>query len=183
MKKTLLDYLKELPDSRRGAGRRHNQAFSLLIIIMSIMSGYTGIRAMGDFVERNKEDLKKAFKPKNDRIPTYSTLRRIMLKVDFTKLKELFYQWSIQGIDTSKDNYYSIDGKSIRSTVSNGKNSNQNFISMVTVFCQNRKKVLTQQKYQNKKISEISIVQELIEELDLEGITLTMDALHSQKKQ
>jgi hypothetical protein len=183
MKKSIIEFIKQLPDKRRGAGQRHQLEFGVLIIIMSIMSGYTGIRAMGDFAERNKEELIKALKPKKPRIPSFSTIRRILMQLDFNELKEIFYQWSMQYIAGDGEEFYSIDGKSIRSTVTNGQSEHQNFISMVTVFSQNRKQVLTQQKYQNKKRSEIEIVQGLLEELDLEGKTLTMDALHCQKKQ
>ena len=183
MNKSLVEYLKQLPDKRRGAGQRHQLDFGILIIIMSIMSGYVGIRAMGDFAEKNKEQLIKILKPKKPRVPSFSTLRRLMMQLDFSELRHIFYQWSLQYVDYTEGEYFAIDGKSIRSTVKNGTNEKQNFISMVTVFSQNRKQVLSQQKFQSKKASEINIVQGLIEELDLEGITLTMDALHCQKKQ
>jgi hypothetical protein len=183
MKKSLLEFIKGLPDKRRGAGQRHQLEFGILIIIMSMMSGYIGIRAIGDFAERNKAALIESLKPKKPRVPSFSTIRRIMLQLNFAELREIFYQWSLQYVEPKEEEYYSIDGKSIRSTVTNIHDEKQNFISMVTVFSQNRKQVLTQQKYQNKKISEIGIVQGLIEELDLQGITLTMDALHCQKKQ
>jgi len=183
MKKSLIEFIRELPDKRRVAGQRYQLEFGVILIIMSMMSGYIGIRAMGDFVERNKEDLIAVLKPKKARVPSFSTLRRLMIQLDFKELKEIFYRWSMQFVEANGEAFYSIDGKSIRSTVSNSQDEKQNFISMVTVFSQNRKQVLTQQKYQSKKTSEIGIVQGLIEELDLEGITLTMDALHCQKKQ
>lgn len=179
MKKSLIEYLGELPDRRRGAGQRHQLDFNLIIIIMSMMSGYTGIRAMGDFAERNKESLIALLKPKKPRVPSFSTLRRTLLQVDFDELNTIFYQWSKQYIE---DDYYAIDGKSIRSTVENYHDSQQDFVSMVTVFSHRRKQVLAMQHYQNKKGSEIGIVQSLLEELDLEGKTITMDAMHCQKK-
>lgn len=181
MKRSLIEFLKELPDHRRRAGQRHSLDIGLIIIIMSIMSGYNGIRAIGDFAERNKKELIKALKPLKPRVPSFSTFRRILMQVDFKDLKEIFYKWSLQYVEISKEDYYSIDGKSIRSTLSNYSNDMQDFISIVTVFSQKRKQVLTQQKYHNKKTSEIGIVQELLEELDLEGKTITMDALHCQK--
>ncbi len=179
--KTLVEYFQDLPDSRREAGQRHTLDFSLIIIIMALMSGYIGIRAMGDFAERNKEALITRLKPKKPRVPSFSTLRRILLNIDFKKLKEAFYQWSLQYVAIGSEDYFSIDGKSIKSTLSNYDKDTQDFISLVTVFSHKRKQVLNQQKFHNKKKSEIAIVEELIEELDLEGITLTMDALHCQK--
>lgn len=182
MKKSLIEFLGELTDHRRGAGQRHKLEYGILIIIMSIMSGYVGIRAMGDFVERNKDDLLKALHPLKPRLPSFSTLRRILIQIDFAELKDIFYRWSMQYVEMGRDDYFSIDGKSIRSTISDYSNEMQNFVSMVSVFSQKRKQVITQEKYQSKKTSEIGIVQGLLEELDLAGITITMDALHAQKK-
>jgi hypothetical protein len=181
MKKSLLEFLKELPDRRRGAGQRHKQEFGLIIIIMSMMSGYIGIRAMGDFAERNKEELIKALKPLKPRVPSFSTLRRILLQLDFRQLAVLFHQWATQYEELEDEAYYSIDGKSIKSTANNYFNDMQDFVSLVSVFSHKRKQVIAQQKFHNKKVSEIGIVKELLEVLDLEGKTITMDALHCQK--
>ena len=51
--KSIVDYFNDIPDPRRGAGQRHEQTFILLLVLMSTMSGYTGYRATGDFINRN----------------------------------------------------------------------------------------------------------------------------------
>jgi hypothetical protein len=181
MKKSLLNYFEELSDYRRGAGQRHSQELSLIIIVMSLMSGYIGIRAMGDFVERNRDDLIKFLKPKKPRVPSYSTLRRILLHLDFKELKQVFTQWSSQYVEIAEYEYLALDGKGIKSTVKDYNSEMQDFISLVSVFSQKRKQVLNQQFFHSKKASEIPIVQELLQELDLEGKTVTLDALHCQK--
>ena len=52
--KDLFAMLSELSDCRRAQGRMHELRFVLIIVIMSIMSGFYGIRATGDFVEKNR---------------------------------------------------------------------------------------------------------------------------------
>lgn len=64
MKKSLLEHLNQINDFRRGEGQRHELTMVLLIIIMATINGYHGIRAMWDFVKRNKEELIKCLKPK-----------------------------------------------------------------------------------------------------------------------
>ena len=53
MDKSLIDYLKQIPDHREPHGLRHPLWLVLLIIIMGMMSGYWGYRQLGRFVERH----------------------------------------------------------------------------------------------------------------------------------
>ncbi|WP_366511388.1 transposase family protein [Moorena sp. SIO4A1] len=57
MEKSLIDYLKEIPDHRSPHGLRHPLWLVLLIIIMGMMSGYWGYRQLGRFVERHRTQL------------------------------------------------------------------------------------------------------------------------------
>ena len=54
MDKSLIDYLKLIPDPRQKQGNRHPLWLILLIMIMGCMSGYWGYRQLGRFVERPK---------------------------------------------------------------------------------------------------------------------------------
>ena len=58
----------------------------------------------------------------------------------------------------------------------------QDFMSLVTIFANKKKQALFVGKINTKKENEVPKVQELIEMLDLQGITYTLDALHAQKK-
>ncbi|MEB3339924.1 transposase family protein [Okeania sp.] len=49
MEKTLIDYLKEIPDFRDSKGCRHPLWLVLLIVIMGIMSVSRGYRQLGRF--------------------------------------------------------------------------------------------------------------------------------------
>ncbi|WP_287254063.1 MULTISPECIES: transposase family protein [unclassified Moorena] len=57
MEKSLIDYLKQIPDHRDPHGLRHPLWLVLLIIIMGMMSGYWGYRQLGRFVERHRREL------------------------------------------------------------------------------------------------------------------------------
>ncbi len=52
MDKSLIDYLKQIPDHRAPHGLRHPLWLVLLLIVMGMMSGYYGYRQLGRFVER-----------------------------------------------------------------------------------------------------------------------------------
>ena len=57
LEKSLIDYLKQIPDERSSGGRRHPLWLILLIMILGIMSGYWGYRGLGRFVERHRRQL------------------------------------------------------------------------------------------------------------------------------
>ena len=53
MDKSLIDYLKQIPEHRAPHGLRHPLWLVLLIIIMGMMSGYWGYRQLGRIGSRH----------------------------------------------------------------------------------------------------------------------------------
>ena len=182
MDKTLIDYLKLIPDYRSPHGRRHPLWLVLLIMIMGMMSGYWGYRQLGRFVERHRRELIARLQIPKARVPSYSVIRRVMINLDYQELQRVFNQWTQQYSLIPTSEWVSVDGKSLKNTVINYDNAKQNFINCVSAFSHQRKLVLGIQMMENKESSEIKVVRELIELLDLTGVVFTFDALHCQKK-
>jgi hypothetical protein len=181
--RSIIDYLSNLTDRRRGAGRRHSQETVLLIVLMALMSGYYGYRSIGDFIERNRTDLLSHLRPPKSRLPTFFTVRRVLMNIDFDEFSQQFYAWSTQYIDLQPGEWISIDGKAIGGTVKDQPSSYQNFVNLVSIFVSRQKMVLANAKVINSKESEIPVVRQLIETLHLKDAVFTLDALHCQKKQ
>ncbi len=181
--KSIIDYLAEIPDIRRGAGQRHEQTFILLIALMGTMSKCYGYRAIGDFIKRNKTALIENLDPKKGRLPSFDTVRRVLMNIDFAMLSKQFNQWALQYVTISEHEWVSIDGKGIGGTTTNLRNKNQTFINLVSLYCSKQKLTIGNALVSNSKESEIPVVRQLIEALDIKGVTFTLDALHCQKKQ
>lgn len=177
----LYQEFNKLPDFRRAQGRSHDLAMVLMIITMAVMSGYTGLRAMGDFVKKNRNDLLRLFKPKKDKLPSYHTITRVLQNIKFEDLIATFSKWAGEYILIDKGTFFSIDGKAIGGTVKNPHNKLQEYTNIVSIFASERKQVLKIGRVKGKT-SEINIVQEMLKILDLEGMILTLDALHCQKE-
>ncbi len=94
--KSLIDYLKEIPDERDPYGRRHPLWLILLIMIMGIMSGYWGYREIGRFVERYRRELITMFQISRAELPSYSTIRRVMMQINYEQLSSVFNNWASQ---------------------------------------------------------------------------------------
>jgi hypothetical protein len=178
----LYDQLLGLEDFRRAEGKMHELRLILIIVIMAIMSGFYGLRAMGDFVKKNRKELIELFKTKNGRLPSRQTIGRALQHLDFNKFNNIFYHWAINYVDIEDKDWISIDGKAIRGTVSNSGNSLQDFTSLVSVFVSKKKQTITVGKINHGKEGEIPKVQDLIKLLGLEGMVFTLDALHCQAK-
>ena len=181
-RKNLYEMLSQLKDHRRAQGKIHELRFTLILAIMSTMSGFHSLRAMGDFIKKNRKELIRIFKPKNDKLPSYLTVNRVLQNVDFDKFTQIFYEWSVNFVEIEDSEWVSINGKAIHGTVSNQDNKKQKFVNLVSVFSSKRKQVIHTGKINSGKESEIPKVKELIKMLDLENVIFTIDALHCQKK-
>lgn len=182
MDKSLIDYLKQIPDFRHPEGCRHPLWLVLLIVIMGVISGDWGYRALGRFVERHRRELIKLLSIPQARVPSYSTIRRVIMGLDYEELEKAFNQWASQYGQIPSHEWLSIDGKGLKNTVTDYAQSEQNFINVVSAFSHQRGIVLGVKVMENKQTSEITTVRELLEILDLTGVVFTLDALHCQKK-
>ncbi len=149
---------------------------------MAIMSGYNGIRAIGDFIKKHKKELIKILKPKKRKLPSFQTISRVLNNVDFGKFSNQFHKWSVNYVNIKKGEWLSLDGKAIRGTVKNPQNKYQEYVNLVSLFANKKRQVISSGEVTGEKKSEIPVVKQLISELDLEGVIFTIDALHCQKE-
>ncbi|MBC7970005.1 MAG: ISAs1 family transposase, partial [Verrucomicrobia bacterium] len=117
------------------------------------------------------------------RIPSYSTFRRVLQRVDFEPFVALFNRWSHLFIELTEETWVAADGKSIKSTLSDYSESYQNFITSVSALTHQSGVVLHLQMMHNKQTSEIEVVRQLIAALAGQPVVFTLDALHCPKKQ
>lgn len=180
----LYDRLETLPDFRRAEGKRHELRLALIIVIMAIMSGYGGLRPIEDFIKKNRKELLKLFRPNKDRLPSRSTITRILENVDFNDLNKIVTDWfgTQVGTKLAVNEWLAADGKAIGGTVTDAKNSYQEFTGLVTLFRAKTKEVVAVDRTNSKKENEIPKLQELIKTLGLEGLVISADALHCQTK-
>jgi len=170
--------LSKLSDIRRNEGKRHKIELTFIIVILAIMSGYQGYRAIGDFIKRNRKELISYFKPEKGRLPSFSTIRRVMNNINFEELCRIFEKWSRNYIEIKEKEWISLDGKEISGTIPEEEHK---FVNLVSLFAIEKKLVYTMGKV-DEKSNEIPKVQELIGNFPVSKVVFRMDALHCQKK-
>ncbi len=177
----LIQSLQEIRDFRAAQGRRYPLWLILLLIVMGTISGCRSYYALEDFGARHYGAVSEQLGLTVTRLPSDTTFRRILQKLDFQTLAQQFEQWADSTFDTEPGEWVAIDGKSIRGTVMEPGTAYQNFVNMVSVYSSQLGVVLAAQQFESKQSSELKVVQTILEGLQLEGVVFTLDALHCQK--
>lgn len=146
------------------------------------MSGYLGYRALGDFVARHREALIITLKVPKNRLPSYSTIRRVMMGIDFEQFIEVFNNWAIASLPTEERRWLAVDGKTLKGSQTIDEKNYSRFVQVVSVFSTATAITVGMSSWVSTQKSEIVVVQNLIKALKLEGVVFTLDALHCQKK-
>lgn len=182
MTTSLLHYLQQVPDFRTNRGRKYELWVILLLVVMGLLSGVQSYLGLEEFGQRHYTALSDQLGLEWRQAPSDTTYRRILHRLDFRLLAEQFHRWMSQSVDIEPGEWLSLDGKSIKGTVSNFETSFQNFVSLVSVYSHHRGVVVALGQFENKAESEQKVVQHLLETLQIEGAIFTLDALHTQKK-
>ena len=93
---TLIPFLKKVNDPRKKLGKRHPLWLILLLVVLGLMFGYLGYRDRETFAKSHQKMSVKTFHLTIDRVPSYSTIRRVMMLVETSDLVESFNQWASQ---------------------------------------------------------------------------------------
>ncbi len=79
----ILEAFAELPDVRQTSGKRHNLALYLALFTLAVAAGNRGFLSMGDWLKCYRSELIELFNPPKQRLPSYSTIRRVLQKISF----------------------------------------------------------------------------------------------------
>jgi hypothetical protein len=97
---SLIEYLKLVKDFRRKQGQKYPLWWILLIVILGLMAGHLGYRALGGFAKSQQQTFTEFFKLRLKKAPSYSTIRRAIQGVDWAELiAGLFHSSKIQSLD------------------------------------------------------------------------------------
>lgn len=89
----------------------------LLLVITGTMSNSLGYRALADFVERHQKVLLELLELPHHRLPSYSTIRRVMVRLNFQSLTQVFNTWATEVLSGLPQEQIAVDGKSIKVSV------------------------------------------------------------------
>lgn len=103
-------------------------------------------------------------------------------RVDATEVCQIFPTWAQQTWVLEPEAVLSIDGKALASTGRDCHGQKQDFVSVVSACVQQCDGVLAQVSFQNGQSSEIASVRQLLDQLDVQGAWVRLDALLAKKR-
>ena len=167
----------QIEDPRSDINQLHHLIDILLVSIISVICGAETWKQMSEF-GRSKEAFLKTFLALPSGIPSKDTIRRVFTAIDSTVFEQCFIQWVGAIADLSKGQVIAIDGKTLCGAKSNGKKSPIHMVSACA--CQDNL-VLGQVRTATKS-NEITAIPALLEMLDIQEATITIDAMGTQKE-
>jgi predicted transposase YbfD/YdcC len=149
------------------------------IVLITICAVICGAEDWSEIEEYGlaKESWLKTFLSLPNGIPSHDTFNRLFARLSPEQLQQCFLSWVQAVYQITEGQVIAIDGKTLRGSCERG---NQNsLIHMVSAWATENQLVLGQRKV-DEKSNEITAIPELLKVLDLEGATVTIDAMGCQ---
>lgn len=175
----LSTFFRSVPDPRRAQGRRYPLECMLWMSFLSIASGYTSYRQIGNFCAIRKDFFMNYFGIAA--VPSYVSFRTIFTILNNQVFLEKFKEQYLLSVESG--DFIASDGQTLRATIANSQSSSQDFCSLVSFYCQQTGLTVAMASYLNQKDHEGEVFRNLLDNLRNKGVIFTLDALHTQKKQ
>jgi predicted transposase YbfD/YdcC len=175
----IIEGFKTIKDFRQKRGKRHELWVVLAIIFLALMMGHVNYKQISMFSKYQQENLIKWLGIPPGELPSYSTIRRVMLGLKTIERKAIFqdfveqYYCHKEGTD-----WIAIDGKTLKNTLTNYENNCQNVLIVISGFSPETQLVINSEGTESQKSSENAEVRNMIRKSGLVNKVFTLDALH-----
>jgi len=174
----LLIKLQQLKDPRKRRGIRHSSTSTLAVSVCAVLSGARNFLAIGEWAKDLPQDLLRRlrcrFHPEK-RIyipPSEPTIRRHLRSIDADEFDRIISEWFAQQTDSDA---VAVDGKTLKGArCKEGKK-----LHLMSAIL-HKEGVVIAQKAVDNKTNEIPTFQTLLDPVDLKGMVVTADAMHTQ---
>ena len=171
------EYFEELEDPRVGRAKRHELLDIVVIAVCGIICSadtWVDIEEFG----KAKEEWFRTFLDLPNGIPSHDTFGRVFARLDPEQLQRCLVSWSAALRQASGGKLVALDGKTLRRSHDHARGKNA--LHMISAWSVDSHLVLGQQKVAGHS-NEITAIPALLEMLSVEGCTVTIDAMGTQK--
>ena len=179
----LISFLKAIPDARMRRGIRIQAWYLLLVAVLGILSGCQSLRDLERFAIRHHSVLGEALGIELRRPPSDSSFRYFFRQVDVAALCAAIRDWTIAQIPGGAADLDQLvcDGKTLRGSIEPTAGGGSAFIAQVTLYSAALGVAISQACYATGENHERAVLKKLLGELDLQGVLIQADALHTQR--
>lgn len=179
---SLIQILKDLPDVRRGQGRRYQLHHVLVCSVLSILCGARSYRDIHRFIKIHLQRLNELFGICWKRAPAHTTLRDILKNIQKQALEWYFRRHSHdlnKSVKSDTKTLIAIDGKVLKGSFDHM--NDMGTLNLISAYCSTNDLILGHIEAEDKS-NEIPAVQQLLGGFGMKNCIYTMDAMHCQKK-
>ena len=179
----LIIFLQAIPDARMRRGVRIPAWYLLLVAVLGILNGFESLRDLERFARRHHSLLGQQLGLELRRPPSDSAFRYFFLQVDVAAVCAAIRDWTIAQIPGGAVDLdqFICDGKTLRGSIEPTSGGGSAFIAQVTLYSAALGVAIAQACYATGENHERAVVRQLLGEIDLEGVLIQADALHTQR--
>jgi predicted transposase YbfD/YdcC len=176
----LLAYLALVDDPRSRHGRRFGLVAILALAAAAVLTGARSMTAIAEWASDTPQQVRAALGTRRDRpdqwvVPTETTLRRTLGRVDPEQLATVIGAWlSDRDRPDQRRRAIAVDGKTLRGA----RTPTGRQVHLLAAMDHTTRAVLAQHQV-NGAPGEVPGFQPLLAGLDLAGVVVTADALHT----
>ena len=162
---------------------RYPRLILLLVAVLGILSGCRSSRDLEAFARRHREVLNEALGLDFKRWPSDATFLYLFNKAHLQEFGQVLQAWMISQIPGGVEGLDQLvcDGKTLRGSAVETEDGSHRFVAQVTVYARAIGVALAQKSYDTHESSERAALKELLSSLELEGVLIQADALHTTR--
>ncbi len=176
---SIVSHFESLPDPRHERNRRHLLVDVITIAVCGVIVGCTGPTAIERWAKARKTWLEQ-WLTLGRGIPSRDCIRRVLIALKPEVFQTCFQSWiaSLIGEDESGGPTIAVDGKTLRRSHDDGRGLGP--LHVVSAWA-NEYGLSLGQVATEEKSNEITAIPELIDQIDVKGAIVTIDAMGCQK--
>lgn len=169
-------HFEKVTDPRVDRGRNHDLHEMIFMALTATICGANGWADVERFVKAKLEWFER-FISMESGVPSHDTFGRVFSRLDTAEFLAAMHNWVAEFCGSLRNKGIAIDGKTLRGSFDRA--AGQSALHTLTAFAVGTRTCLRQMSVPAKS-NEIPAVPLLLQLLDLDGATVTLDAMHCQ---
>ena len=170
----LIDVLARIPDPRWRSGMRYPSKALLGAALCATLAGCRSFKSIWEWTSAQPSGIRRALGFRGEKAPSEKAMRIFLQRVDGEKMASQIGDWFSSQLTSVTA--LALDGKTLRGSHNEPSQMMTQLVSAVT-----HDRGITVGQLVVEGGNEIGAVQKLLAALDIEGVVVTFDALHTQR--
>jgi predicted transposase YbfD/YdcC len=175
---TVIEYFASIEDPRLNRRKRHKLSDIFFMALYAIICGADTWTGIAFFAKTKQKWFSQVLKLEHG-TPSHDTFARVFSLIQPEQFSKCFSRWANDLSTLKEREIIAIDGKCLRGSLDRA--SKKEAIYMVSAYAVENQLVLGQQKV-DEKSNEITAIPKLLNQLDITGSVVTLDAMGCQKE-